>query len=168
MMPLFKDKSDEEGQALFEFIIFLPFLIYLFSIMVNVTNAINGSINQQKAVRGYMFNSIKGNAMAPTMEDLLGTYQGGGISTGSAFSIGWKERIEGGVSPYAPCFKFVRFLGSPTNETCDDPSGAEEELKSSYIRVFTFYGLCGATYTKAGSFYQVDDNNKGLGSCTLQ
>jgi len=165
MLPKNK-KIGEEGQALFEMVIFLPFLIYLFSVMVNVTNSINASINQQKAVRGYMFSVIKGNSMAPTMEDLSDTYDRGSIELGSALSIGWQEKRDGD-SPLGPCFKFASFLGSATDETCDDPSSAEGS-KSMFIRVFTFYGLCGATYRRTGKYYQMDEREKGVGTCLLR
>jgi hypothetical protein len=169
-MNIFPQKNSlgEEGQSIFEFVIFLPFLIYLFSMMINVTNSINASINQQKAVRGYMFHYVKGNAMAPTMTDLKETYEAGGIDIGAATSIGWREKSASANESLAPCFKFVRFLGSPTDETCEDASLADEPNTSTYVRVFTFFGLCGATYRKSDEFYQPDDIANDLGSCTLQ
>ena len=134
--------------------------------MVNVTNSINASINQQKAVRGYMFHFLKGNSTAPTMLDLVGTYDKGSIEFGSAVSIGWREKSIG-QKPFGACFKFTRFLGDPTEETCEDANAAEEDGKSTYIRVFTFYGICGTSYHKVGNFYQSDDRRKGLGNCIL-
>ena len=53
------------GQALFEFIVFLPFLLFMLTIMFTVGNAINGSINQQKAVRRYFFTSTKATPPFP-------------------------------------------------------------------------------------------------------
>jgi hypothetical protein len=53
----FKTKFlNQEGQAVFELLIFLPFLLFLYTIYYTAGNAINGSINQQKAVRGYFYS----------------------------------------------------------------------------------------------------------------
>ena len=45
--------ANRKGQAIFEFIIFLPILLILYGVLVSVSSAINGSINQQKATRGF-------------------------------------------------------------------------------------------------------------------
>ena len=60
----------EEGQALFEFVVFLPFLLFILVLMFTLGNAINGSINQQKAARRYFFYLNKGNSTLPNASNL--------------------------------------------------------------------------------------------------
>ncbi len=62
--------KNQKGQAIFELIIFLPFLIFLYTIYSTTGNAINGSINQQKAVRGYFYGLLRGNSYINTTTDL--------------------------------------------------------------------------------------------------
>ena len=44
-----KDSKDNSGQAIFEFLVFVPLLLGLYGIIVNITGSINASINQQKS-----------------------------------------------------------------------------------------------------------------------
>lgn len=158
---------NEKGQAIFELVIFMPFLIYMFTVIVTVGNSINASINQQKVTRGYSFYLIKGNSTIPTMDDLIGTFQAGAIEKGSAVVVGWKEDDMNGEVPKAPCFKFSSFLGNTPTDTCEEPQIVDK--KSAFIRVYTVFGLCGATYGSDGSgFYKPLYRNIGLNSCTLQ
>jgi hypothetical protein len=152
-------KLKDDGQALFEFIVFLPFLIYLFTLMVTISNSINASINQQKATRGYFYYLMKGNSMAPTRSDLRDYRTRGITGLVGITAIGWREKSEGDES-VAPCFKFSTLFspssesGIDENETCDTPSGGKV---SQFVRVYTLYGVCGATYSAldgaSGSHY---------------
>ena len=47
--------AKQQGQALVEFIIFLPFMLMMYTVVITLGDAINGSINQQKATRAYFY-----------------------------------------------------------------------------------------------------------------
>jgi len=138
--------KDQEGQAIFEVLVFLPLLIFLYTILFNVGNSINVSINQQKVTRRYFYYLIKGNSYLPSQADLQ-SFKDGYVSVGMSV-IGFKDKTDGGAatgSPLAPCFKFNSFLTGSTDETCEEAT--EEERATSFIRVFTAYGICGETYS---------------------
>ncbi|MEI8346210.1 MAG: hypothetical protein WCG27_02000, partial [Pseudomonadota bacterium] len=63
-------KKSQQGQSIFEFLIFFPFLLILFFSFSVVGGAINSSINQQKAARGYFFKMTRGNSRIPTAGDI--------------------------------------------------------------------------------------------------
>ena len=50
---------DNKGQAVFETMMFLPVLLFFVVYMTRTGNAINASINQQKATRGYTYYLLK-------------------------------------------------------------------------------------------------------------
>jgi len=81
---------DQKGQSVFEFIIFVPFLVFLFTIFYTCGSAINGSINQQKAVRGYFYSLVKGNSYVIGTQD-LDIYKSKSMSQVGFFAIGWSE-----------------------------------------------------------------------------
>ena len=56
----------EEGQAIFELLVFLPVFLFLFVVIYNIGNSINISINQQKATRRYFYYIQKGNSFLPS------------------------------------------------------------------------------------------------------
>lgn len=153
--------SNEKGQAVFELIIFLPFLVFLYTVYSTAGNSINGSINQQKAVRGYFYSLLKGNSYVNSMADLE-EFSQKSISTVGFSALGWREKSASGQrDSFAPCFKFSSILKNDSNEECDSDSreGDDGEKLSRYVRVFTFYGICGPVYTKttdpgAGNFYE--------------
>lgn len=164
--------NSENGQALFEMIIFLPFLIFLFTIFYTAGNAINGSINQQKALRGYFYQVVKGNSYLLTHEDLK-SHSSNGIKIAGFNAIGWNETLINEKRSMAPCFKFSNFLKSNSKEECESPD-REEEGSSQIIRVFTMYGVCGPTYFEnqefdgSGKFYSIlPEGQSGISSCTL-
>ena len=138
-----KKKVGEKGQALFEFIVFLPFLLFILTIMFMVGNAINGSINQQKAVRRYFFHYFKGNSTIPSNEDLTALFSGG-VRRMGAVSVGWREKSVGDFS-FATCYPFAGLFGD--DEDCFRPS--LQEGRSNYIRIYTTFGLCGETYIQS-------------------
>src|SRR5438874_2506988 len=98
-----KNMTDQKGQAIFELILFLPFLLFLYTIYYTAGNAINGSINQQKAVRGYFYNLMKNNSYVLTLSDLR-SLQGNGTNQAGFFAIGWASKTQG-KNRFAPCFR---------------------------------------------------------------
>jgi hypothetical protein len=166
----FKTKFlNQEGQAVFELLIFLPFLLFLYTIYYTAGNAINGSINQQKAVRGYFYTLVKGNSYLSTSLDLKDNKDHNILLVGFN-AIGWRDHSPDQKNSIAPCFTFSSLLKSNTSEKCEGDE-RDEEGSSRYIRLFTFYGVCGPTYTlgKDGSF-TIEPNAQGIGgngSCIL-
>lgn len=150
--------KNQEGQAVFEMIIFLPFLVFLYSIYYTTGNSISGSINQQKAVRGYFYSLTKGNSYLNTKLD-LNEYTEGSIKSVGFSALGWREKTtDGGKNGYSPCFKFSSMLKNNIEEPCDSPE-RDEESSSRNIRVFTYYGVCGPVFNETtdalGPFYEM-------------
>lgn len=135
---------NQKGQAVFEMILFIPFLLFLYTIYYTVGNSISGSINQQKAVRGYFYNLVKGNSYIVTAGELKG-HQRMAITKVGFSALGWNEKMDNSKNSFAPCFKFSSILKNGTTEECDG-SQRDEEYSSRYIRLFTFYGVCGPDY----------------------
>lgn len=137
--------KNQRGQAIFELIIFLPFLIFLYSIYYTVGNSISASINQQKSVRGYFYSLVKGNSYLNTLADLQDFAQRATRTVGFS-AVGWREKgTEGGQKAMAPCFKFSSLLKNSSTEECEGKE-REEPGSSRFIRIFTFYGVCGPVY----------------------
>lgn len=138
------------GQAIFEFIIFIPVMIVLYSIMIWVASAINGSINQQKATRGYAYGIIKGNPMIPIRAVLEKNFQEGEVEIQGMMAFLYADRLtqEEPRRPYAQCYRIPTY-GEGDPENCDDGVGPEDS-NSPFIRVMTGYGLCGETYENSG------------------
>ena len=135
---------DQKGQALFEMILFLPFMLFLVTIYYTCGNAINGSINQQKATRGYFYALVRNNAFLNSFSD-LDELKSGGLNSIGFSAIGWRDH---GVEQeaYAPCFKFSSILNNGSTEDCNGKSPDAADGSSRYVRVYTFYGVCGASY----------------------
>jgi hypothetical protein len=148
--------KNEKGQAIFEFVIFLPFLIFIYTAFINIAGAINGSINQQKATRGYFYRILLHDSKAPnrsTME-FLGSQ---GLNVIGNTSIGWRMKEgAGGTSGYGACHKFLAFFGNSSDEECDELRNGE--IDSNFVKVFTFYGLCANTYMKSSNGYFKETN----------
>jgi hypothetical protein len=164
-----KNICNQKGQALFEMILFLPFLMFLYTIYYTAGNAISGSINQQKAVRGYFYTLVKGNSYIVTLNELKSFRDGTGNITNVGFnSVGWDEHLVN-QNPIAPCFKFLSLLKNNSEEVCEEKQ--TEEGQSRFIRLFTYYGVCGATYTQNAQdreFFDIDPRNQASqSSCTL-
>jgi hypothetical protein len=146
-----KDRK-ESGQAIFEFIIFLPLIIYLFTVLTNVGDAINGSINQQKSVRGYFYGSLRGNSYPISHKDLT-DYSEKGITGAGLVAFGWREKGDDGGQNFSACYPFLTFMGMGNkDETCEEP--IVQDRKTSIIRVATLYGLCGEYFSATGSTWQ--------------
>ena len=107
----------EKGQAIFELLIFLPLLIFLFIVMVTIGNSINVSINQQKVTRRYFYYLLKGNSTAPTQEDLE-TWRNAGLRHVGFSALGFRSK--GDVDSFAPCLKLPTLFAKKSEETCDE------------------------------------------------
>ncbi len=142
--------KEDKGQAIFELLVFIPFLIFIFIIMVTVGDSINASINQQKVTRRYFYYLLKGNSTAPKQED-LGEWMNSGITLAGMSAIGFRAKSEGELS-LAPCFKFTTLFTGDEGETCSEP--LKGESKSTFVRVFTFYGICGETYIVGRNYFK--------------
>lgn len=163
---------NQKGQALFEMILFLPFLLFLYTIYYTAGNSISGSINQQKAVRGYFYGTIKGNSYIVSMPELK-SLGDSGIKRIGFNSVGWNEKLGSDNKSFAPCFKFSSLLKNSTTEECEGAERDEEE-SSRFIRLFTYYGVCGPSYLAvtdlidSNAFYDIPPNGQTqIGSCTL-
>ncbi len=159
---------NEKGQAIFEFVIFLPVLLFLMTIMLTTGNAINSSINQQKSTRGYFFAIIQNNSKIPTRDDLK-NLENFSMNNVSVFSIGWRDKEVGGSASLAACTEYTTLFGAiNVGETCED--AIVNDNKSQFIRVFTFFGVCTETYSKTideTGNYRADWLGKNSDICTL-
>jgi hypothetical protein len=136
---------NEEGQALVEFVLFLPFMLMTYSIIMNVSNAINASLNQQKVTRAYFYYRMQNNSTLPKpRRSGAKPYENWG--TFGMQIIGWAAGIES-QRPVAACFKFNIPLGKNKKDVCNN--GYTKET-TQFIRVGTVYGVCGATYSNTG------------------
>jgi hypothetical protein len=158
--------DNEEGQAIFEFVVFLPILLVLMTVMLTTGNAINASINQQKATRGYFFNLIQNNSSIPVKSDME-NLKNNAIAKVSAFSIGWRTKEVDGLASLAACTKYTTLFGSiNADETCEEP--VLEDNKSGFIRIFTFYGVCTETYQiESTGNYRANWRAKASDICTM-
>ena len=158
---MFPENKNKSGQALFELIIFMPFLVFGISMLVTTTDAINASINQQKATRSYFHFINKGNSFVPRMRTLQSLVGRANEMVGMA-STGWRSKSEGDAS-FATCFKYTT-LGSSSNETCDEVSTGNQRI-SEFVRIYTAFGVCGSTYVAgADGFYQLSFTGAGTSS----
>ena len=134
--------KNDEGQAIFELLVFLPIFLFLFVIIYNIGNSINISINQQKVTRRYFYYVQKGNSFLPRLS-ILDQWKSRGIKYSGLAMMGFRDYTEG-ETPVAPCIKFPPFLSGETDETCVAPNIGEQS--TSFIRVMTVYGICGETF----------------------
>jgi hypothetical protein len=145
--------NSKKGQALIEFIVFLPIIIGLYSIISGFANAINGSINQQKISRAYFYNRIQNNSNFPGPSLVEEAY--GGWSYFGAFFIGWKEFFKEEGNPLMPCYKVSLPLQNNQQEKCNE---GYSDKNTSLIRVGTVFGMCGTSFyhTNGRVFYLPD------------
>lgn len=148
-MKLIDKLNNNNGQALFEMIIFLPFLIFLFTIFYTVGNSLSGTINQQKAVRGYYYHLVKGNSYLVSQDD-LNTYKDAGVQSIGFFAVGWTEtRAE--TKRIGNCFSFSSILKNSSTEECESTIREPAGEGSSFVRTFTMYGVCGPVFKVLGT-----------------
>lgn len=144
---MLKRLKNNKGQSIFEFIVFIPFLLLMVQVFMNVGGAINGSINQQKTVRGYFYHKLKNSSFYPILSDL--NQLDGGITQVGYSAFGWSKELVGGRTPKAPCYLLNNFFGEPI-DTCEEITEIGEG-KSQYIRVYSVYGLCGGMYNRSNA-----------------
>lgn len=145
-IKVIKNLKTDKGQSLIEFVLFLPFMLMIYSVIINVSGAINASLNQQKVTRAYFYYTLQNNSMFPGP-----SREGGdptqGWSTFGMRILGWSTELIDS-KPVAPCFKFNIALGESDGDACKDPYSGKS---TQYIRVGTVYGACGATYQRTPS-----------------
>jgi len=138
---------DEKGQAIFELIVFTPLFLFLFTIIYNVGSSINISINQQKAARRYFYYLSKGNSSLPLQFNLDSFKEAGTLSSVGMAFIGFRQQEVSGESSLATCMKFSSFLTGDESEECEDGiDRSDTPVATSYIRIYTGYGVCGETF----------------------
>jgi hypothetical protein len=140
--------KNQSGQALMEFIIFLPFMLMLYTVVIILGDAIHGSINQQKATRGYFYYRIQNSA------HITRPFRAGGApvftnwQTFGMFFLGWADYLENSANPVYPCYKLNLPFAAAAGDVCNSTySGAVPTTQ--FIRVGTVYGLCGASYARS-------------------
>lgn len=138
-----KTLKNEEGQAIFEILVFLPIFLFFYTIIFNVGSAINVSINQQKATRRYYYFLNKGNSFMPGTFD-LNVWRGEGLAYTGLSMLGYRDTEES-EKPVAPCFEFSNFMTGDSGETCLEPLSGE--AKTNFIKIMTAYGICGESFT---------------------
>jgi hypothetical protein len=144
--------KDNKGQSIFEFIVFLPFLVLLFISMVRIQAALNASINQQKAVRSYFFSLLRQNSMLPDKQEAQLLVVGENLQNFGLSLLGYKDYSDGGGEdeagqiPISSCFE-LKLLGleGEADEKCEDPISSRGKAKN--IRVYTAFGICSANYS---------------------
>ncbi|MDA9189750.1 hypothetical protein N9O57_02090 [bacterium] len=149
--------KDEKGQSIFEFLMFVPFLIILFATLVKIQGALNSSINQQKAARGYYFNLLRHNSMLPDKNEVAGMMTRAGIQNYGLSLLGWRDYSAGAgddessVNPVAACFNLIGIsTNNESNDECEDPI-PQDKTRVKNIRVYTAFGLCSANYSLNGN-----------------
>ena len=137
-------KRNDSGQALFEFLVFIPLFLILIAMMLVVGNGINNSINQQKLARGYFYYLTQNSPYIPFRPDAEGLVatSSGEVTRISMDYVGYRASSDGDES-FSTCLKFPTFLGqaNPQDE-CREPDITDN--KAQYLRVFTAYGVCSA------------------------
>ncbi|MBL6989287.1 MAG: hypothetical protein ISR65_05900 [Bacteriovoracaceae bacterium] len=153
----------EEGQAIFEFVVFLPFMISLAFILITLGSAINGSINQQKATRRYFYFLTKGNSMLPNIAVL--TRLKGKVRSVGLDAVGWKEKTQG-RSPLAPCYSLKTVISKDLpGDNCESKATGNE---SRHIKLYTMYGVCTGRYTiRRDKFFLNFKSPTKIGTCAL-
>jgi hypothetical protein len=137
--------NNESGQAIFEFLLFLPLMLVLYSITLTFYSSINGSINQQKVVRGYFYNIIQNNSQVPTKEVLRDIQSKEGVTRVGMSTNGWKTDFINQSTPLAPCYKILSLSSATSQEKCDP--GNKTGDSTQFVRVKTVYGICGSTFS---------------------
>ncbi len=158
--------QNEKGQAIFEFVLFIPFILVLIAVMVTIAGAISGSINQVKSTRNYFFMTVNNNSMLPA-PGLLDELKNNAIQSAGIASMGWKEQSKSDIA-FAPCFKIATFIGEiPMGEACDDKIVGGDP--STFIKVKTMYGLCATTYNLKQAEPAIEiTHGASAGGCVLQ
>jgi len=155
------DANSQRGQALIEFIIFLPFMLMMYTVVVSLGDAIYGSINQQKSARAYFYYRLQNNAQISKPQRSGGNLINQNWNVFGHFFIGWSDYLQGN-SPYSPCYKVNLPIAAAAGDKCDQPYST---VTTQYIRVTTAYGACGATFRKdSNQFFELPAGSQSDGS----
>ena len=142
-----KKNTNENGQAIFELIIFLPIFLFLMKSLFDYGDSINLSINQIKAVRGYYFYSNSHDTMLPN-RNFLEEFKTAGVNHVSLDTFSWSlDTFAESRNPVGACVKVFGFLGNEIEEECREP--APDERKTQYIRIYSSFGVCSGTWSRA-------------------
>lgn len=145
--------KNKRGQAFFEMIVFIPFMLYLFTLIVTFGNSVNGGINQNKLTRGAFYHLLSHNSMAPR-SDFMSAFAAQGTNVVGMFVVGYREDRDGEQS-IASCYRVNRVFGGNVDEECEDPPPSTEE--TNQIRIYTLYGLCTASFRMTGANPEYED-----------
>ncbi len=147
-----KKMKKQKGQAIFELIIFLPIFLFLMKTLFDYGDAINHSINQNKAVRSYYFYTAANDSNLPNLA-YLGEFQSKSVKTISLDTFSWSTQTvpDESAFPMGSCVKVPGFLGNDLPGECDAPQ--PDDMKSQFIRVYTSFGVC------TGSWASAEDNS---------
>jgi hypothetical protein len=145
-----KSEKLDSGQAIVEFIAFVPFLLIFYTLFTNISGSINGAINQQKITRGYYYKIDKGNSYFPSKQHLnrVGIRE---FSKAEYFAVGWMEELQDN-RPKATCYKIQQFINAPV-DTCDEPADVAQ-AKTQFVKPYTVYGICGVSFTKNDGLFR--------------
>jgi hypothetical protein len=157
----------QKGQALFEFIFFMPFMLLLVTLFLNFGGSINGSINQQKATRGYFYSLLMNNSTTPTL-DMLKSLQP--LDSVGASIAGWSsDEVTGGKTPLGACYRLSNFMTSGPSDKCEDPRDPAAKA-TNFVRIYTAYGVCSASFRKENGKFEYDIMNQSNGgtSCSIK
>ena len=136
--------KNQRGQALVEFIMFLPFMLMMYTVVVSLGDAIHGSINQQKVTRSYFYYRLQNNSqISKPQRNGSSLFNDQWTLFGHTF-IGWADYLDG-KTPFLPCYKLNLPFAPAADDKCDE---AYDSVTTQFIRVGTVYGLCGATMEK--------------------
>jgi len=158
-----------KGQALFEFLIFLPFTFIMVTVFITMGNSINGAINQQKILRGYFYYDVKNNSFLPSSNRVYRLKAQKGISRPSMYALGWQLKSDAtGSFPISTCYRLNPFLTGTTDETCEDTSSIKgADSPSAFVRIYTVYGLCATPYQSLDDGH-VRYDNESWAACALR
>ena len=143
------DKNNtQRGQALVEFIIFLPLMLTMYTMIVILGDAIHGSINQQKATRSYFYYRMQNTPYITRPFRPGGNKVYESWNSFGHFFLGWADYLEGGSrgEPIYPCYKLNLPFATSQGDNCEN---SYSQQTTQFIRVGTVYGACGATMSRS-------------------
>ncbi len=136
MLP--SSMMDAKGQAMIEFIFFLPLFFLVYSFIQPYMQSVYASINQQKVTRHYFYYYLKNHSFFPKPEyDFHLSLR----SFGMTF-IGFAGSFNN-TQPIATCYKMMHAEEDNCKKSYSKP-------ETDFIRIATVYGACGATYIQEG------------------
>lgn len=137
--------KNEKGQAIIEFVLFLPLMLILYSMVMTIGNSINGAINQQKVTRSYFYFRVQNNSYVPKpFHNIAGNKPYDAWTFFGLYMFGWRENLIG-QTPTATCYRLRLPLAEKQPAECDEPYS---DQSSQFIKVATAYGICGANFNR--------------------